>query len=972
MTGAATTAPRALRVSPPALRQRVGQQLRQHRAGPRPVLLIGAEPVWPFEPDMIAEDGARMRVVPCGSVLAVWEQLTAWHRAEPAAAEPTGSEPVRAGGAQARASAPAGGEPSPTEVLVLLTDLPERELGVGVLTGAFRQRIIGMEPWDLVAETFGAQALDTRLKSEGWAGEALLDAMPPEGWPRLSGTMLGRDHAFRLLATVRLGLDRLGLAADDLDAAALLRWTTLPGAADAVAALRPAEREGLLSWLASEYGRPARLLVRLYEAGHIADALPLGLVCAAVWSVAEPEALRAQGRIEQYFGNGEVEPATVCAFAETATRVVEQLLRAAPGDTDHRTGTLVLDRAEELLLQFGAMETARHSTTLRTGFAHRADAVATAITTVLADPAPQRIEAATATVAELADHILARWQPHRVERAEMALRLAGWLATGTEPPGTVADGISGQITGGGWVDLALAHVWAGEDSHPGLQQAFRTVYERAARRRRELDRVFAERLADWTAAGTPSGSMLTVEQVLDQVVAPLVRTGERPVLLVVLDGMSAAAAVDLAEDLTRQHWLEYDPLANGAEGRRRAALAAVPSVTDASRASLLTGTLRRGGAEQERAGFETHPRWKAKPARLFHKGSIAGGAGEVLDDDLEAALGDRHTLVGVVLNTIDDALYQGREGFSPGWRIDQIGQLRSLLDHARYHGRAVVITSDHGHVLERGSSARAVTDAASARHRTDAAPPTDGEVELSGPRVVPELGSEQRRVVALWDPDARYLPRRAGYHGGASLAEMTVPVLAFLRLGAATPPGWAPLEPQQHPHWWTGAVPGAIATPEAPLETGPEGAPPPRQRKATGPKPADAHPSAPEKAATTPKPAGDTLFELPEPRTRSLVEAVLESETFASQHTNTPRKVPLPKIRGALAALVDANGVLPTVVVAQRAGELPGRAHGFARTLQQVFNVDSYSVLSLVDDGRTLRLDLTLLREQFGIPGSVR
>ena len=60
--------------------------------------------------------------------------------------------------------------------------------------------------------------------------------------------------------------------------------------------------------------------------------------------------------------------------------------------------------------------------------------------------------------------------------------------------------------------------------------------------------------------------------------------------------------------------------------------------------------------------------------------------------------------------------------------------LRSLLDLARSSGRAVVITSDHGHILDRGGEHVRATDAGSARHRTGAGPAGPGEIELTGPR----------------------------------------------------------------------------------------------------------------------------------------------------------------------------------------------------------------------------------------------
>lgn len=897
----------ALRISPAALAQKVAQQLDRHRNGdPYPVMVVRAEPDWPHDSALPLPGGRQARVVPCVSPLAVWEHLVA-ERGD--------------------------------EVLVLLTDIPGTELGAGVRSRIFRQQVITVEPWDLVVDAFGAQVPDTALEGERWAGQALLDAMPPGGWPRLTTRVLTRDVALRHLAAVRLGLERRGHGPDDLDVTTLLRWSVEPGAVEAFGLLRQDEREGLARWLIEQFGHPARALFALVDAGRGADALPLGLVCDALWTTDTPDAVRAQGRVDQYFGNLD-DDAAVRGLAEAAVQVVGAMLTDRSAEI-RRQGHAVLDRAEQLLILFNAAGSAGHSSILRVGFAQRVGDAARALLAGLANPGDPALGAA---VDSLASHRLAEAEAERVRRVRMAQRLVRWLGTTVEAPASVADGVQRQIAEWGWVDLALNHVWAGEDVRPELQQAFREVHQRAQQRRRDLDAAFANRLAAWATAGPGNdGDLLTVENLLPRVIDPLLRT-HRPVLLVVLDGMSAAVAVELADQLS-QHWVEYDPLARGGTGRRRGIAAALPTLTAVSRTSLFAGALRAGTQATEQQVFK-QGRW-GDDARIFHKGPARGGAGEVLSGDLTDALAGPARLVAVVLNTVDDSLAHGREGDEAGWQLDGVGVLRNLLDLARNAGRAVVITSDHGHVLERGGEHVRAADAASARHRTGPGPAGPGEVELSGPRVV----AEEHRIIALWDPLRRYRPSKAGYHGGASLAEVTIPLLAYLPPYADdVPQGWAPVESRQ-PEWWEATAPAVTVVP-APV-------PPAKPRR------------------KAPVVAGEALFDVPEmppapgaaPATGGdLVDALLGTELFKAQHGLTPRRVDLGKVEAAMRALVEAKGVLSAAVLTQRAGELPGRATGFVNTLQRIFNVDNYPVLSLIDDGRTVRLDLALLRTQFGLP----
>ena len=108
------------------------------------------------------------------------------------------------------------------------------------------------------------------------------------------------------------------------------------------------------------------------------------------------------------------------------------------------------------------------------------------------------------------------------------------------------------------------------------------------------------------------------------------------------------------------------------------------------------------------------------------------------------AIRDPATVVGVVLNTIDDALDRGREGDAPHWHLDGLAYLRDLLDEAWRSGRPVILTADHGHVLDRGAPIRSES-ADSARYRTGT--PGEGELTIKGPRVLAGGGE----IVAAWE-----------------------------------------------------------------------------------------------------------------------------------------------------------------------------------------------------------------------------
>ena len=314
-----------------------------------------------------------------------------------------------------------------------------------------------------------------------------------------------------------------------------------------------------------------------------------------------------------------------------------------------------------------------------------------------------------------------------------------------------------------------------------------------AARRNAHDAAFAAALAAHTSddPGAVSGlhaGVRHLEDLLPGVVLPLARS--TPVLLLVLDGMSAGAGVDVAASVlsrTAEGWAEA--LLPG-ESRRAAALAVLPTLTEVSRTSLLCGGLRVGGQDAEQRGYEALWRTHGLPgAALFHKKPLdSSRLGYAVADDVAAAIADvtGQPLVTCVLNTIDDALDRSDPG-GTDWGTDAVKHLGPLLDRARYAGRVVILTADHGHVVERREGTqRTYAAISSGRSRAAIGPAADGEVLVTGPRVLPDHAA----VLAV-DERLRYGPLKAGYHGGGAPAEAVVPVAVFV-------PGTIPGEADLH------------------------------------------------------------------------------------------------------------------------------------------------------------------------------
>ncbi|SCF44458.1 BREX-2 system phosphatase PglZ [Micromonospora mirobrigensis] len=890
---------------PDAVRRKVEAWLAE--ADQADAIALTARPE-PLPDPVLTVGGTRVRVVPCPTPLAARAALH-----------------DRADG----------------ERLVLLTELTDSELGDGVLAHLSKQTVRKIDPWDVVRQIFGGvRHLDPTLVRVGrWVADALTDHAPPDGWPAPPGAFLTRDHALRSLASELLDLpptelDDSGLVQWSTDARRQLRFTTLP---DTVA-------DGVTTYLTGTAGRLAGPVMAAVRAGHGVDVIPLGLLAGLLWpaeraGTSEVEAAVGRTRLEPWFGGLRLSPQQADALHRAAEAWIYRTFDS--GDDGRDEAVRLLRRAEAIAREIGVTGLLGASTVLPSGFTQRLRAFADAVRLAVpagGSPVPGMVARAQTALAAVEAHRAAEYR--RLETARMAVRLLRWLHTADAPaPATLLDALHRQVRQDGWVDRARLDVFAG-DPDPQVAEAYRLLHQAVDARRARHDQQFAVLLAAATKAEAEPGALLRVEDVLDRVVQPIIDEGRR-VLLLVLDGMGVAAATELAESITRSGtWVELTP----AGGPRTGVLAALPTLTEASRCSLFSGRLAVGGQQAEQKAFKE----RFPTGRLLHKKALRAGAGAALDPEVLTALGDPATpVVAAVINAIDDALDRSDPGTAV-WGQDTITAVDDLLASAA--DRIVVIVSDHGHVVDRGPESVVLPSAGNEnRWRPASSPAGDAEVAVTGSRVLLGGGS----VVLPWREEVRYGPRKAGYHGGAAPAEAVIPLLVLTAGDDLAVPGWAGA-PVASPDWWREPV-----TETAQPSSGSATAGRRRARRPAEPQPEGLFDLVPVTAAPVVASAPPPEQAVPE-----LVTALLSSERYAQRRD--PR-TPLAdeRVAALLGTLIDGGGRATVDTLAARAGVPAHRINGTVTALRRLLQVEGYPVITLDPDGRTVHLNRDLLVEQF-------
>jgi hypothetical protein len=296
------------------------------------------------------------------------------------------------------------------------------------------------------------------------------------------------------------------------------------------------------------------------------------------------------------------------------------------------------------------------------------------------------------------------------------------------------------------------------------------------------------------------------------------------------------------------------------------------------------------------------------------------------------------------------------------WTVEKIRSLPQILEAARLAGRALLLASDHGHVPQDNMVSVGTFPDSRGRfrplHRDDEVL-ADYEVAVRSSAVWTPPGA--KGCVLIADDAHRYGGGgNAGEHGGGSLAEVVVPCLLvgcedMARIDERDDLG---VRAAFVPPWWHFEVAST--------------------RKAKEPaKAKDPAKSAKKEPSTQLSLLGPLELTPLEP---APVKTTAQSRSPLGERTLTLSETPVfgARMRGKSAGerervlravdfLVERHGVSSEKAFADALGVLPRQVGGIVSMLQEVLNLDGYSVIRLDITSRQVHLDWEKLVVQFEV-----
>jgi hypothetical protein len=849
---------------------------------------------------------------------------------------------------------------------VYLVDWAEDALPLDVSCRLAGGRIYHVARDARLAALFGARQVDPGLSSTALARLVLTGSL--ESLRKITGLRLTRSDLWNRVLEARLGIPERALETST----EWLRWVrssdagpAFVRACDSDDLLRAVRRE-LLDWLEERLPAVGVLGFRAWELGLVNRALQALLLLAAV---EESEDAYLRGRV-----NGQI--ASIAPGLANEVRGVHaggaaQALLEAVLSVEDADDRRLLDEAQQHAVDGEASVLATASVWLPAGHAAREAAAAAAVTAFVDAPSPEALEALLTAFDRLSAHRLdkAIRRSEHVEARKMAARLSAWLLARKVRPQLAAHGTPWQAAidlarryseEGGFLDWARQSLRGMRGAGAELMVAVRRLYDAVDVVARTDDKRFAKAYGAWVDASKPSSEVLPIEHVTKRVLAQFLKGGDhRRLLLVLMDGMSYAAAVQVLQRLRDQR--RWSPIAWRTPGWTGLlplppVLAAAPTLTEVSRAALFAGVAdpRFGdqGTDKDDSRWSSNPHVREfvgdAPLKVFFRRDIHAGH-ELIDEVKQAVAGDQR-VVAVVVNAIDEQL-KGSLQVAVDYSNTPILPLEALLSAAEGAERAVLLVADHGHVA--GDAMRVAGGRIPAgreggarwRALAEGEQPQDGEVLLPRTSWKPRGAAG---IAALWDTALANRAPHYGEHGGLSLAEAVAP--AFL-IG----PEWLDrvagddvelsCRVLAEPDWWALKIARPAAAPVAAQL-------PPTTTKSQ----LQLIPTGPANAPTAPPPV---------PTEPALVARLRTSKLFTQQVAGAP-KPDVERVLTWLAVLVEAGGSLTSADFARLCGVRPHQVGGVVARMG-VLNADGFAIVEHDVAGRRVVLQKARLLSQFGV-----
>lgn len=855
---------------------------------------------------------------------------------------------------------------------VFLIDWTDRPLPLDLSCRLAAGRIFQISRGTRLAGLFGARQAEPGLMGSGLSRVLLSGEVA--GLKKVSGIRLTRADAMRRFLQAWADFP-LG---DKLTMAQLVPWCLR---SDAGAALvhKAAESEAwqklraeLREFVGQEAGPAAELLWRAWEQNGAYRFVQVAVLVEA--HVRKGDAVAEgllQGRLPELAPGFGTDLLEMSRELDLTRRIdLPTVLQRIFEHLENSLRLPLLQEADGLIPLDSFFPTRAASAYLPSGYEARERLFAKAIGRLVDEPSFLTFTQLQAALGELEQHHLdtaIRTEDQRETRL-MAARLAGYLVKRSQEPAPAAgyayqpaiDLAHAYASEGGFVDWCRGRLRAPLPFHAELNAAIHRVLKASDELRRIDDQRFATAVVSWVEAGQPANEVSPIDAVTRQYVGELSSMGgQQRVLVILMDGMSWAAAVQLLTRLETEQWapILWRPKGHEARTHFPPVLASIPTLTNVSRAAFFAG--RCDPKAGDKHTHEDAKRWATNKALIRANDDAALPElilrnqlmdGESLHRDVRESIEGEHNVVGVVVNAIDEEL-KGSSQVMRDYSRTVIKPLTGLLNAASGAERLVLLASDHGHVLGDAMKPHGLSlpgkRAGGKRWRALGADDSVHPFELE----LPHTGWRPRgtdRVAAIWDETVAHGHPDYGEHGGLSLAEVVAPTILLAPEWLAQLRGeqGAGLEtrPFPLPNWWELDV-----------------RPPRGERRVESAPEVKQMTLLPDIAAPPKTPSSAPPAKVMAP----LVEALRRSKIFKAQ-TEGQSTSDVEKVLEWLSIIADAGDALSDREFARRCQTRPHRVAGLVARMGML-NCDGYAMVEHDRSAQQVVLRRSRLLQQYGL-----